>query len=63
MKPAFKRLILAGLLVLIALTVAELFAYDAIKIDWVSSMEIQPAFQPMRQQTPSAKRMNRSFKP
>jgi mono/diheme cytochrome c family protein len=25
----------------------SLFAYDLIKIDWVSFMEIQPAFQPM----------------
>src|SRR5512144_1952773 len=39
-----------GILVLFALIVGgvlELFAYDVIKIDWVSFMEIQPAYQPM----------------
>jgi hypothetical protein len=43
----FKRLsILAGVgLILLAFLV--LFSYDVIKIDWVSFMEIQPAFQPM----------------
>jgi mono/diheme cytochrome c family protein len=47
MNPAFKRLTIAGLLILIALVVVEIFAYDVIKISWVSFMEIQPAFQPM----------------
>jgi mono/diheme cytochrome c family protein len=47
MNPAFKRLIIAGLFVLIGLVVVEIFAYDVIKISWVSFMEIQPAFQPM----------------
>jgi mono/diheme cytochrome c family protein len=47
MNPAFKRLTIAGLVVLIGLTLAEIFAYDVIKISWVSFMEIQPAFQPM----------------
>lgn len=52
MNPAFKRLIIAGLLVLIGLGIIELFAYDVIKISWVSFMEIQPAFQPMYQPLP-----------
>jgi mono/diheme cytochrome c family protein len=47
MNPAFKRLTIAGLLVLIVLVVTEMFAYDVIKVSWVSFMEIQPAFQPM----------------
>ena len=47
MNPAFKRLTIAGLFLLIALVVVEMFAYDVIKISWVSFMEIQPAFQPM----------------
>ena len=47
MNPAFKRLTFAGLIVLIVVVVIELFAYDVIKISWVSFMEIQPAFQPM----------------
>jgi mono/diheme cytochrome c family protein len=52
MIPAFKRLIIAGLFVLIGFMVIELFAYDVIKISWVSFMEIQPAFQPMYQPLP-----------
>jgi mono/diheme cytochrome c family protein len=54
MNPAFKRLIIAGLLVLIVLGVIELFAYDMFKINWVSFMEIQPAFQPMYKPLPVA---------
>jgi mono/diheme cytochrome c family protein len=43
----FKRIsILAGLGALV-LGFALFFTYDLIKIDWVSFMEIQPAFQPM----------------
>jgi mono/diheme cytochrome c family protein len=43
----FKRLsILVGVAVL-ALGFVMLFTYDLIKIDWVSFMKIQPAFQPM----------------
>jgi mono/diheme cytochrome c family protein len=52
MNPAFKRLIIAGLVLLIAVVVIEMFAYDVIKISWVSFMEIQPAFQPMNQPLP-----------
>jgi len=47
MNPAYKRLIAVGVLVVILVIVIELFAYDVIKIDFVSFMEIQPAFQPM----------------
>jgi mono/diheme cytochrome c family protein len=49
MNPAFKRLSIAGLLVLIILVIGEIFAYDVIKLDWISFMKIQPAFQPMYQ--------------
>jgi len=43
----FKRLsILAGVALLV-LAFIMLFSYDVIKIDWVSFMKIQPAFQPM----------------
>jgi mono/diheme cytochrome c family protein len=43
----FKRLsILAGV-ALLALGFIMLFTYDVIKVDWVSFMKIQPAFQPM----------------
>jgi len=54
MNPAFKRLIIAGLFVLIAVVVVEMFAYDMIKINWISFMDIQPAFQPMSQPLPVA---------
>jgi mono/diheme cytochrome c family protein len=52
MNPAFKRLIIAGMLVLIFLGVVELFAFDIIKIDWVTFMQIQPSFQPMSHPLP-----------
>ena len=54
MNPAFKRLIIAGLFLLIAVVVIEMFAYDVFKINWVAFMEIQPAFQPMSQPLPVA---------
>jgi mono/diheme cytochrome c family protein len=54
MNPAFKRLTIAGLVLLIALVVVEMFAYDVIKVSWVSFMEIQPAFQPMYHPLPVA---------
>ncbi len=54
MNPAFKRLIIAGLVLLIAVVVIEMFAYDVFKISWVTFMEIQPAFQPMVQPLPVA---------
>jgi mono/diheme cytochrome c family protein len=42
-----KRLGVVVLFALVVIGIAELFAYDVIKIDWVSFMEIQPAYQPM----------------
>jgi len=54
MNPAFKRLIIAGLFLLIAVVVVEMFAFDMIKINWISFMDIQPAFQPMSQPLPVA---------
>jgi mono/diheme cytochrome c family protein len=54
MNPAFKRLTIAGLFLLIGLVVIEMFAYDVFKISWVSFMEIQPAFQPMVDPLPVA---------
>jgi mono/diheme cytochrome c family protein len=52
MNPAFKRLTIAGLVVLIGLVVIEMFAYDVIKVSWVTFMQIQPAFQPMHAPLP-----------
>lgn len=53
MNPAYKRLSIAGLLVLILVVLAEMFAYDVIKLNWIGFMEIQPAFQPMYQPLPA----------
>ena len=47
MNPAHKRLLFALAAVAVVAIVLELWAYDLIKIDFVSFMEIQPAFQPM----------------
>jgi len=52
MNPAFKRMIIAGLFVLIFLGVVELFAYDIVKINWITFMQIQPSFRPMSQPLP-----------
>ena len=51
----FKRLsILAGVGILV-LGFIMLFSYNIIKVDWVSFMEIQPAFQPMYDPLPVPK--------
>jgi len=44
MSPAQKRLMYAGFFVLVAVALFELWAYDVIKIDFISFMEIQPSF-------------------
>ena len=44
MNAAYKRLMIAGALVVVALILFELWAYDVIKIDFISFMEIQPSF-------------------
>ncbi len=53
MSPAYKRLMIFGLLVLIVVVVGEMFAYDVIKLNWIGFMQIQPAFQPMYQPLPA----------
>lgn len=47
MNPAYKRLTIAALLVSIGVVIALMFSYDVIKIEWISFMAKQPAFQPM----------------
>jgi mono/diheme cytochrome c family protein len=42
-----KRLGVIVVFAIVVFGIVELFAYDVIKIDWVSFMEIQPAYQPM----------------
>jgi len=44
MSLARKRLLFAGVFVVIILIALELWAYDVIKIDFISFMEIQPSF-------------------
>ncbi|MGC1374698.1 MAG: c-type cytochrome [Anaerolineales bacterium] len=56
MNPAHKRLLFAGIAVIVILTLLELAAYDVIKIDWVSFMEIQESFKPMEHPLPVAAR-------
>ncbi len=47
-----KRLGVVFLVVIVAIGVLEIFAYDVIKIDWVSFMEIEPNHQPMENPLP-----------
>jgi mono/diheme cytochrome c family protein len=54
MSTARKRLLLAGLLVIIAVTFVELMAYDIIKLDWLSFMEVQASYKPMEDPLPVA---------
>ena len=44
MNPALKRLLFAGIFAFVVLALFELWAYDVIKIDFISFMEIQPSF-------------------
>jgi mono/diheme cytochrome c family protein len=46
-REVLKRLGIVILVAVLLFGVVELFAFDVIKIDWVSFMEIQPAYQPM----------------
>ena len=52
MNPAYKRLLVAGMLAAAILIVIELFAYDVFKIDFISFMEIQPSYKPMEEPLP-----------
>jgi mono/diheme cytochrome c family protein len=44
MNPAYKRLMVAGSLVIAVVVLLELWAFDVIKVDFISFMEIQPSF-------------------
>ena len=52
MSLAYKRLMIAGILIVAALVFFELWAYDVIKIDFISFMEIQPSYGPMEDPLP-----------
>ena len=52
MNPAHKRLLYAGGVVLVAIILLELWAFDVIHFDFVSFMEIQPSYQPMEKPLP-----------
>ncbi len=47
MNPAFKRLIIFGLMALIFVVVLEMFAYDVLKFYWITFMQVQTNYQPM----------------
>jgi len=52
MSLAYKRLMIAGILIVAALVFFTLWAYDVIKIDFISFMEIQPSFSAMEDPLP-----------
>jgi hypothetical protein len=52
MIPAFKRLIIAGLILLIGVVIVEMFAFDVIKFNWITFMQVQTNFQPMEDPRP-----------
>jgi mono/diheme cytochrome c family protein len=47
-----KRLLLLLVIILIPLAVGLLFTYDVIKIEWISTMKIQPVAKPQRDPLP-----------
>ncbi len=51
-KELFRRITILAGAALLALGFILLFSYDIIKYDWISFMEIQPAFQPMSDPLP-----------
>jgi len=52
MNPAYKRLLFAGIFVAVLLALLGLWAYDVVKIDFISFMEIQPSFDVQEQPLP-----------
>lgn len=52
MNLAYKRLLFAGIFVAVALAFFGLWAYDVVKIDFISFMEIQPSFDVQEQPLP-----------
>jgi mono/diheme cytochrome c family protein len=54
MNPALKRLLFAVLIVIALVMMLELWAYDVIKIDFISFMENQASFAPMEDPLPVA---------
>ncbi|MGD8405029.1 MAG: cytochrome c [Anaerolineales bacterium] len=52
MNAALKRLMFAGVFVILALVFFELWAYDVIKIDFISFMEVQPSFDAQEEPLP-----------
>jgi mono/diheme cytochrome c family protein len=52
MNPAYKRLLIAGGILVVVVALLELWAYDVIHFDFLSFMEIQPSYQPMEDPLP-----------
>ncbi len=50
-----QRLLVLLAIVLVPLLVGLLFAYDVIKVEWISFMEIQPSYRPMEAPLPLPK--------
>ncbi len=44
-----KRLLIVLAVLTVPLAIGLLFTYEVIKIDWISSMEIQPSYRPMEE--------------
>ncbi len=47
-----KRLLIVLAALTVPLAIGLLFTYDVIKINWISSMEIQPSYRPMEEPLP-----------
>jgi mono/diheme cytochrome c family protein len=56
MNPAYKRLLIAALLATGVLALLVFWAYDVIKIDFLSFMEVQPSYRPMEDPLPVPER-------
>lgn len=52
MSPAYKRLTIAGLILLIGVVVLEMFSYDVLKFNWITFMQVQTNYQPMEDPLP-----------
>jgi mono/diheme cytochrome c family protein len=56
LKSLLIRLAIVGALVTAPLLIGMLFAYDIIKIEWISFMELQPSFRPQQDPLPMPER-------
>ncbi len=52
----YKRFLAVIAVVVLIFSILMLFAFDQVKLEWISFMEIQPSFKPMEQPLPVAAR-------